>query len=86
MDIKEQIAASIASVLGIGAEQVMSISGDDTLNRIGVDSVNFVEIIINIEDNFNIAFQDDELLLQNLNTLNKLNTIIRQKLGMPEEC
>lgn len=82
MEIREKIAASIASVLGGDPQQVMNLPGDEILNRIGVDSVNFVEIIISIEDSFNIAFQDEELLLQNLNTMDKLETIIREKLGM----
>ncbi len=81
MEIKEQIIAVIASVLNIETEQVSSISADENLNRVGVDSVNFIQIIIGLEDNLHIVFDDEELLLDNLNTLNKLENVINQKLG-----
>ena len=81
MEIKEQIIAVIASVLNIETEQVSNISADENLNRVGVDSVNFIQIIIGLEDNLHIVFDDEELLLDNLNTLNKLENVINQKLG-----
>ncbi|WP_024831902.1 acyl carrier protein [Ruminiclostridium josui] len=81
MEVKEQIIAVIASALNIETEQINSISEDENLNRIGVDSVNFIEIIINLEDKLNIVFDDEELLLDNLNTLNKLEKVVSQKLG-----
>lgn len=80
MEIKEQIIAVIASVLNIETEQVSNISADENLNRVGVDSVNFIQIIIGLEDNLHIVFDDEELLLDNLNTLNKLENVINQKL------
>lgn len=79
MEIKEKIAAQIASVLRIDIEQVKNISEDENLNRIGIDSINFIEIIISLEDEYNIAFEDEELLLENLNTVNKLYKIISDK-------
>ncbi|AEY64970.1 acyl carrier protein [Clostridium sp. BNL1100] len=82
MEIKEQIIAVIASALNIETEQVNSISVDENLNRVGVDSVNFIEIIISLEDRLHIVFDDEELLLDNLNTLNKLEKVVSQKLGI----
>ncbi len=82
MEIKEQIIAVIASALNIEPEQINSISADENLNRVGVDSVNFIEIIISLEDKLHIVFDDEELLLDNLNTLNKLENVVSQKLGV----
>lgn len=81
MELREQIAAVISEVLNADFEEIKNISGDETLNRIGVDSVNFIDVIISLEDKFNITFDDEELLLQNLNTINKLYKIISEKLG-----
>ncbi len=81
MDLVERIEKIILNILRIEPERIREISGDETLNRIGVDSVNFIEIVIGLEDEFNITFEDDELLLQNLNTINKLKNVITQKLG-----
>ncbi|OPX44998.1 acyl carrier protein [Ruminiclostridium hungatei] len=81
MELTERIENIITSVLKMEPEKIKEISQDETLNRIGVDSVNFIEIVISLEDEFGIAFEDDELLLQNLNTINKLQKIIGDKLG-----
>ncbi|ACL76837.1 acyl carrier protein [Ruminiclostridium cellulolyticum] len=80
MEIKEQIVSVIASVLNIEPGQINCVSEDENLNRVGVDSVNFIEIIIGLEDKLNIVFDDEELLLDNLNTLKKLEKVISQKL------
>lgn len=81
MELAERIENIILTVLKIEPEIIKELSPDETLNRIGVDSVNFIEIVISIEEEFNIAFEDDELLLQNLNTINKLKSIISNKLN-----
>jgi len=81
MELTQRIENIITSVLKLEPEKIREISQDETLNRIGVDSVNFIEIVISLEDEFGIAFEDDELLLQNLNTINKLQKIISDKLG-----
>ncbi len=81
MELAERIENIILTVLKIEPEIIKELSPDETLNRIGVDSVNFIEIVISLEEEFNIAFEDDELLLQNLNTINKLKSIISNKLN-----
>ncbi len=81
MELEEKIENIILTVLKIQPEIIRELSPDETLNRIGVDSVNFIEIVISLEEEFNIAFEDDELLLQNLNTINKLKRIISNKLN-----
>lgn len=80
MELAERIENIILTVLKIEPEIIKELSPDETLNRIGVDSVNFIEIVISLEEEFNIAFEDDELLLQNLNTINKLKNVISNKL------
>lgn len=81
MELAERIENIILTVLKIEPEIIKELSPDETLNRIGVDSVNFIEIVISLEEEFNIAFEDDELLLHNLNTINKLKSIISNKLN-----
>ncbi len=81
MELTERIENIILTVLKIDPEIIKELSPDESLNRIGVDSVNFIEIVISLEEEFNIAFEDDELLLQNLNTINKLKNIISNKLN-----
>ncbi len=46
--------------------------------EIGLDSIEFVQLIINIEDKFNIEFDDEELKLDIYNNLDDLVKIIER--------
>lgn len=79
MSTQEKIADIIAMVFRVEPEQIRNMSGDEFLGTIGMDSINCMEIVVNIEETFNISFNDEELLLDNLNTINKLTAIVEQK-------
>lgn len=81
MDIKEKITQTIACVLSLDPESINNMSEDQTLNSMGMDSLNSIDVVLSLEDEFGISFTEDELLLQNLNTINKLKQIIEQKLA-----
>jgi acyl carrier protein len=80
MIAKEKVEEIISTALRIEPERVRQLPGDELLNTIGLDSLNCMEIVIQIEEFFEIAFEDEELLLENLNTLNKLMGLIESKL------
>ncbi|NEW06274.1 acyl carrier protein [Paenibacillus sp. SYP-B3998] len=77
----EKIAGKVGKVLNLEAERMVELSGDEALNTIGMDSINCMEIVVEIEEEFEITFSDDELLLESLNSLNKLTAIVEQKLS-----
>ncbi|OAS17720.1 phosphopantetheine-binding protein [Paenibacillus oryzisoli] len=57
--------------------------GDDQLiQEVGMDSVRIIKLIVEIELNLEIAFDDDELLTENFATLMVINKQINQKLGV----
>ena len=55
-------------------------AGDLPLGLLGLDSLNCMDIVVNLEEEFNIVFQDEELLLDNLNTIAKLTAVVEAKL------
>ncbi|MCD1258643.1 acyl carrier protein [Paenibacillus athensensis] len=79
MTIHDKISEIVAMVFRIDPENVKKMSGDELLSTIGMDSINCMEIVVNIEEEFSVTFNDEELLLDNLNTLNKLAQIVEQK-------
>ncbi len=83
VSIQEKIGEIIGSVLEIGADRMASVAGSDALNDLGMDSLNCVDIVLSIEEEFDVIFNDEELLLENLNTINKLTETVEQKLGQP---
>ncbi len=82
MNIRERINNCIALVLRIDPIKINIMKGDEPLILIGIDSLNCMELVVNIEEEFGINFCDDELLLDNLNSINKLSKIIEKKLNV----
>jgi len=80
MEIKEKISECVAKVLNISNESILKLAGDEPLRVMGVDSINCVDIVIAIEQEFNIVFIDEDLLFENLNSMNKICEIVKKKL------
>ncbi|GGI46463.1 hypothetical protein GCM10008018_17220 [Paenibacillus marchantiophytorum] len=77
----EKIVELVAMVFRLEVDHVKRLPRDESLSRIGLDSINCMEIVVNIEEEFSIVFNDEELLLDNLNTLDKLIYMVEQKTG-----
>lgn len=43
---------------------------------LGLDSLNAIEIIVILENTFNISVEDEDLLIDNINTISKLMTLV----------
>ena len=57
-----------------------SMNDVDIINDYNFDSVKMVQLIIDIEMEFDICFEDDELEIDKLNTIEKLKKIIESKI------
>ncbi|TXK84584.1 phosphopantetheine-binding protein [Paenibacillus sp. N3.4] len=55
---------------------------DQLIQQAGMDSVRIIKLIVEIELNYEIAFDDDELLTENFATLKVIGEQINQKLGV----
>ena len=51
---------------------VEAIRGDELLDSFGISSMNFIRIIVEIENEFGFTFTNETLKFEDLNTLNKL--------------
>jgi len=60
-------------------ESVLSLVKDNTdLREYGLDSISSIELIVMIEDEFNISVEDDDLLIDNFNTLEKIMLLLEK--------
>lgn len=50
----------------------VSIEHIDFIKDLGMDSIAFITLIIDIENSFNITISDDLLLMDNFNSINKI--------------
>ena len=70
----EKIAIIIDSI--VEKININTLGPDDDLQQMGMDSISFIRIIVTIEEDFEIEFPDDYLLMDNMNTLNKITDIV----------
>lgn len=81
MEIKEKIRGFIVENFLFGSDD-MSLGDDDSFLESGIiDSTGILEVVGFIEDEFDIEVLDEELVPDNLDSLNKLISYIGRKQG-----
>lgn len=50
---------------------------DISFNSLGIDSLTYIHIIVEIEEYFNVSIPDDMLALNQLNTVNKMIELLK---------
>ena len=77
--MEKKIRDFISEVVELEQGVIDSIDLDTDLVEYGLDSINAIELIVRLEEEFEIEVDDDDLLIDNINTLNKLISIIKNK-------
>lgn len=73
--IKNKIKKIIAEFIMIDSQEI---NDEDFLKELGIDSLMTVELILKIEDSFNILFNDSELNPENLVTVKSLVELVEK--------
>ena len=68
----KQVYELLAMVLNVDLQQIMSFPVTETLEKLGMDSMGMIRFILLLEETFNIAFLNSDLILYNFSTLEKL--------------
>lgn len=74
--MEEKIKGIICEFTLIEREELESIGRDELLTQIGLDSINIVYVIGEIESEFGFTFPDEELVIDNFETFNKILNIV----------
>lgn len=76
--MEREITQKIALIISTSIEQIDidTLDPNRDLQELGMDSLAFIRIIVGIEDEFEIEFPDDYLLISNMNTLNKFSDTV----------
>lgn len=76
--MKEQIIKVMQDVLHIENPQI---DGDKDLSELGLTSISLINIIVGLEDCLDFEFDEEDLLLDNLNTINKIEKCVEKTLS-----
>ncbi len=75
MDINKTIISCITEITSL---ETSDINTEDTLLSLGIDSLMTVELVISIEDNLQITFEDSDLDSENFKTVQSVIDIVRK--------
>ncbi|MHA7581393.1 acyl carrier protein [Paenibacillus sp. OK003] len=76
--IEESITDELSELLG----RKVNLEKHTDLRDEGLDSIVTIKLIINLEVKFDIQIEDDDLLIENFSTLNKISNLLSQKYGV----
>lgn len=62
-----------------------SVSGTDPLTSMGIDSIEFVELIVEIENKFDFVFPIDRLSMDSFNNIDELAELVSELCNMENE-
>ena len=78
-DIKEKIVKIIGESSGYEEEEISKVS--NLISDEIIDSLGMIELISFLEKEFNVIFSEDDLVLENFETLNKIIDLIELKIS-----
>ncbi len=61
-------------------KNINEVENDENLFNIGLDSLNIVKLIIEIENKFDIIFDDEEIATTNWKNINSIESMIKNKI------
>lgn len=64
--------ASVREIIDSFNKNITNISETDDLQKLGFDSVDFVQLVVKIETKFGIFVDDEDLLFENFDTMQKI--------------
>ncbi|GFN33013.1 acyl carrier protein [Paenibacillus xylaniclasticus] len=70
--IRDKVMDLLKEVLGDEAERLEEIGPDEDLAQFGVNSVTFIRLVLALEMEFDVSWEDDNLQYQNFLTLNNI--------------
>ena len=77
-EISEKVLDIIKTNIGI---EIYPWQFDEDLNVIGIDSISFIQIVVALEDNFEIEIHDEKLLMEEMGTFNKITMVVASALN-----
>jgi acyl carrier protein len=78
MDIKlDRIKNILKTVAPSAVTKIDQLNADDSiLDYLDIDSLKFIELIVEIEQEFNVEISDELLQAENFNSLNKIDELL----------
>lgn len=78
MQIEVTTIKNMLSGLSIDWDTLQQMGNDTDLRNYGLNSITSIELIVKLEDEFNISISDDDLIIDNVCTVNKIVQLLEK--------
>ncbi|NOQ70380.1 MAG: hypothetical protein GQ574_00135 [Crocinitomix sp.] len=77
--MKERIKQGIAVVKKVEVKELDFGNDTDLIEEVGLTSIQIMNLIFYLESEFNIIFDDDDLDLENFQTINNIEKVVNKQ-------
>lgn len=76
--MEERLKEIVVSVLELSEDVADGLNEDSDLQGLGLDSMTCVELVVNLEDEYGITVEEEDLLVENMSTIALLEKLIEK--------
>lgn len=76
--MEEKLKEIIGIVLELSEDEVEAIELDTDLLELGLDSMTCVEVVVNLEEEFGITVDEEDLLVENMSSIQQLIELVEK--------
>ena len=80
IDIKQRVCRIVLALFKGEGVDLASIERYNLIAELGLDSIRFITLIVELENDFNIIITDDCLLMDNFQYIDDIVNIVKQRL------
>ena len=76
--MEEKIKEIVVTVLELSQDDADMIDEDTDLTEYGLDSMTCVEVVVNLEEEFGITVEEEDLLVENMSTIAGIKDLVEK--------
>ena len=76
--MEDKIKEIVVTVLELSEDDAEQITEDTDLLEYGLDSMTCVEVVVNLEEEFGITADEEDLLVENMSTIGKIKDLVEK--------
>ena len=76
--MEEKIKEIVVTVLELSQDDADMIYEDTDLTEYGLDSMTCVEVVVNLEEEFGITVDEEDLLVENMSTIAGIKDLVEK--------
>jgi acyl carrier protein len=81
-DIKAQVRAYVTENFIMGSDGAQLNDADSFMDRHVIDSTGFLELVTFLEETYGFTVADDEMIPENLDSLDNIDAYVRRKVAV----